>query len=40
MAAEVKKTILKSYKELAKLSTDQLISQRIEKFTNMGVVRE
>ena len=40
MASEVKKTILKLYKELAKLPVDQLINERIEKFSNMGVVRE
>ncbi|CAN5122077.1 acetyl-CoA carboxylase carboxyltransferase subunit alpha [soil metagenome] len=40
MASEVKKTILKSYKELSKLPVDQLINERIEKFSNMGVVRE
>ncbi len=40
MADEVKKTILQSYKELSKLSTEDLINQRIEKFCAMGVVKE
>lgn len=40
MSEEVKKTILSSYKELAKLSPEDRIQQRIEKFCNMGVVKE
>jgi acetyl-CoA carboxylase carboxyl transferase subunit alpha len=40
MAQEVKKTILKIHKELSAISTDDLIQQRIDKFTSMGVVKE
>lgn len=40
IAAEVKKVILENHKELAKLSTEDRISQRIEKFCAMGVVKE
>lgn len=36
-AAFVKKAILKEIKELSKLSTEDLISQRIDKFSAMGV---
>jgi acetyl-CoA carboxylase carboxyl transferase subunit alpha len=40
MAKEVKKTILSSFKELNKLSTEERIQKRIEKFCAMGVVKE
>ncbi|HWA34144.1 MAG TPA: hypothetical protein VG737_08450, partial [Cyclobacteriaceae bacterium] len=40
MAAEVKKNILSTYAELSKLSTEEMIDQRIEKFCAMGVVKE
>jgi acetyl-CoA carboxylase carboxyl transferase subunit alpha len=40
MAKEVKKTILSNTKELLKLSPEELINQRIDKFTSMGVVSE
>ena len=40
MASEVKKMILSSNKELQKLSPDERIQQRIEKFCKMGVVQE
>ncbi|GHN01366.1 acetyl-coenzyme A carboxylase carboxyl transferase subunit alpha [Cytophagales bacterium WSM2-2] len=40
MAAEVKKTILENFKELSKLSPEERISQRIDKFCAMGVVKE
>ena len=40
MSDEVKKTILATYKELSKIPTQDLISQRIEKFCAMGVVKE
>jgi acetyl-CoA carboxylase carboxyl transferase subunit alpha len=40
MAAEVKKAILAQAKELAKIDPDKLIEQRIDKFCNMGVVKE
>jgi acetyl-CoA carboxylase carboxyl transferase subunit alpha len=39
-AAEVKKVILKLTKELQSLSPEERISQRIDKFTSMGVVNE
>src|SRR5260221_5041360 len=40
MAATVKKTILDNYKELSKIPVEELISQRIDKFCAMGVVKE
>jgi acetyl-CoA carboxylase carboxyl transferase subunit alpha len=40
IAETVKKTILDNYKGLAKIPIEQLISQRIEKFCAMGVVKE
>ncbi len=40
IAAEVKKTILKNFQELSKLSPQERISQRIDKFCAMGVVKE
>lgn len=36
----VKKSILENYKELVALKSDQLIDQRIDKFTSMGVILE
>ena len=36
----VKKTILKTYSDLSKLSTQELVSQRMEKFSQMGVYEE
>ena len=40
MANEVKNSILTTYQELSKLSTQELINQRIDKFCSMGVVKE
>ncbi len=40
IAAEVKKIILDSYQELEKLSVEERISQRVDKFCAMGVVKE
>jgi acetyl-CoA carboxylase carboxyl transferase subunit alpha len=40
MAAEVKKVILENIKSLSKLSPQERINQRIEKFCSMGVVKE
>ncbi len=40
MAATVKKTILENYKELSQIPVEELISQRIDKFCAMGVVKE
>jgi acetyl-CoA carboxylase carboxyl transferase subunit alpha len=40
MAGEIKKTILEQTQELQKLSADERIQQRIEKFSTMGVVKE
>lgn len=40
MANQVKKVILDQTSELLKLTPDQRIQQRIEKFCSMGVVRE
>lgn len=40
MAAEVKKVILESHQELSKLSTEDRIGKRIDKFCAMGVVKE
>src|SRR5688572_5790799 len=40
MAAEVKRVILEQTKELLKLTPEQRIEQRIDKFCSMGVVRE
>ena len=40
IAAEVKKVILENHKELTKQSAENRISQRIDKFCAMGVVKE
>jgi acetyl-CoA carboxylase carboxyl transferase subunit alpha len=40
MAEEIKKTILKNFEELSKLSVQERINQRIDKFCAMGVVKE
>ena len=40
MATEVKRIILQNYQELSKLSAQERISQRIDKFCAMGVVKE
>jgi acetyl-CoA carboxylase carboxyl transferase subunit alpha len=40
MAGEVKKVILENTRELLKLTPEQRIDQRIEKFCAMGVVKE
>lgn len=40
MAKEVKRTIIESYKELNKISPEERIASRIEKFSAMGVVNE
>lgn len=39
MAGEVKKTIMKNFKELDKMAPEDRISQRIDKFSAMGVVK-
>ncbi|GAB1445908.1 acetyl-CoA carboxylase carboxyltransferase subunit alpha [Flammeovirgaceae bacterium] len=40
MAKEVKQVIMKNFKELNKLTPEDRISQRIDKFSAMGVVKE
>lgn len=40
MAKEVKRVIMENFKELSKLSPQERISQRIDKFSAMGVVKE
>ncbi len=40
MAKEVKRTILESFNELNKISPEERIASRIEKFSAMGVVNE
>lgn len=40
MAKELKKTILKTFKELNEMTPEERVDQRIEKFCNMGVVVE
>jgi len=40
MAAEVKKVITQLTSDLNKLSPEERINQRIDKFTSMGVVKE
>jgi acetyl-CoA carboxylase carboxyl transferase subunit alpha len=40
MANVLKKTILDTFAELKKLPVDQLLAQRVSKFTSMGVVKE
>lgn len=40
MANQVKKVIVKATKELSKLTPDELIRQRIDKFCQMGVVKD
>jgi len=40
MSDEVKKVIISTVKELRKLSVDEMIDARIEKFTSMGVYEE
>jgi acetyl-CoA carboxylase carboxyl transferase subunit alpha len=40
MAAEVKKTIIETFKELSAIPERERINQRIEKFGSMGVVKE
>ncbi|HLT71741.1 MAG TPA: carboxyl transferase domain-containing protein, partial [Cyclobacteriaceae bacterium] len=40
MAAEIKKTIVASTKELEDMDPQERIRQRIDKFCNMGVVKE
>src|SRR5690606_23187923 len=40
MAAEIKKTIVASKKELEDMDPQERIRQRIDKFCNMGVVKE
>jgi acetyl-CoA carboxylase carboxyl transferase subunit alpha len=40
MAKEVKKTIMSSFKELATLTVEARIDERIAKFSGMGVVKE
>lgn len=40
MAAEVKRVILETFQQLSKLSDQERINQRIDKFCSMGVVKE
>ncbi len=40
MSNQMKKVIVKTTKDLQKLPIEELINQRIEKFCNMGVVKE
>jgi acetyl-CoA carboxylase carboxyl transferase subunit alpha len=40
MAADVKRVILENFQQLSKLSTQERINQRIDKFCSMGVVKE
>jgi acetyl-CoA carboxylase carboxyl transferase subunit alpha len=40
MAAEVKRVIIENYNELSKLSPQERINQRIDKFSAMGSVKE
>ena len=40
IAAEVKRVILENYHALSKIPVEQLINQRIDKFTAMGVVKD
>ncbi len=40
MAAEVKQVILENFRQLSKLSAQERINQRIDKFCSMGVVKE
>ena len=40
MAKEIKKTVQKAIEELEKLTPEERINQRIEKFCRMGVVKE
>ena len=40
MAAEVKRVIVETTRELLAIPSDERIRQRIEKFSAMGVVRE
>lgn len=40
MATEIKRIIIENYKELSKLSAQERVNQRIDKFCAMGVVRE
>lgn len=40
MSVELKKIILENFKSLSKLSVQDRIDQRIEKFSSMGVVKE
>ena len=37
---DVEKTILKAYDELKKLSTEELVKKRMEKYANMGVFKD
>ncbi|MDX1829826.1 MAG: acetyl-CoA carboxylase carboxyltransferase subunit alpha [Lutibacter sp.] len=37
---EVEKTIVNAYDELKKLSTEELVKNRMEKYTNMGVFKD
>jgi acetyl-CoA carboxylase carboxyl transferase subunit alpha len=40
MAIEVKRVILENFRQLSKLSAQERINQRIDKFCSMGVVKE
>jgi acetyl-CoA carboxylase carboxyl transferase subunit alpha len=40
MATEIKRIIMENYKELSKLSVQERVNQRIDKFCAMGVVKE
>jgi len=37
---EVEKTIVKAFKELSKLSVEELVEQRMDKYSNMGVYKD
>ncbi len=40
MATEIKRIIIENYKDLSKLSEQERVNQRIDKFCAMGVVKE
>jgi acetyl-CoA carboxylase carboxyl transferase subunit alpha len=40
MATEIKRIIMENYKELSKLSVQERVNQRIDKFCALGVVKE
>jgi len=40
MATEIKRVLLEEYQQLSKLTPQERINQRIDKFCAMGVVKE